>query len=148
MLMTMMPVTAWAVIRSDEDWKTSTYGKELIEDGYTFVGSYMLDDTDIVYASFMIYNIQEQRTSFAYIFADGGGSGSKDITFDGIAPWSEMNLDRLYIESGITGIDDNAFSNQFTMTDAVLPKSLTFIGDNAFSNNRQMKVTVEDSTEK
>lgn len=146
MVFSLLPVTAWAVKqRSEDEWKESTYGQKLVEDGYTFAGSYILKGTDIIYASFMIYNIDEQRTSFAYIFADGSGSGNKNIEFDGNAPWSQMNLDRVYIESGITGIGDNAFSNQVTMTDAVLPNTLTSIGDNAFANNRQMKITVEST---
>ena len=146
MAVSLLPTSAWAAEqRTDEAWKSSTYGQELITAGYEFAGSYMLDNTDIIYASFMIYDREQQRTSFAYIFADGGGGAGKNITFTGSAPWSEMNLDRVYIEDGITGIGDNAFANQVTMTDAVLPQSLTSIGNNAFTNNRQMQVTVTDS---
>ena len=147
MAISLLPASAWAADRTDEEWRTSFYGRKLIQDGYTFVGSYTLGGTDIIYASFMIYDTQEQRTSFAYIFADGGGTGSKNIEFDGNAPWSQMNLDRVYIESGITGIGSNAFSNQVTMIDAVLPDTLTFIGDNVFTNNRQMRITVEGSAQ-
>ena len=56
MVFSLLPVTAWAVKqRSEDEWKESTYGQKLVEDGYTFAGSYILKGTDIIYARRYLY---------------------------------------------------------------------------------------------
>ncbi len=51
-------------------------------------------------------------------------------------PWQEHSLDiqKLVVEEGVTGIGNESFRNTRNLVSATFPKSLTRIGDEAFAS--------------
>lgn len=147
----MLPLSASAAgkNRTEDEWKKSKYGQKLIEAGYNFAYGYELADTDIIYASFSIFDIADQEVSFAYVFAvkDGGTFTSISNFQSGGAPWSNMLLGQVYIEDEVTGIGSNAFGSMPTLETVVFEDAskLTYIGQRAFYDDDNAVFTDEGS---
>lgn len=145
----MLPLSASAAEenRTQEEWENSKYGQKLIEAGYNFAYGYELADTDIIYASFSIFNIVDQEVSFAYVFAvkEGGALTSISNFQSGGAPWSNMLLGQVYIEDEVTGIGSNAFGSMPTLETVVFEDAskLTYIGQRAFYDDDNAVFTDE-----
>ena len=147
----MLPLSASAAgeNRTKEKWESSKYGKQLIQEGYTFGHGYELEGTDIIYAAFTIFNYEEQQSSFAYVFAvkDGGTLTSISDFQSGGAPWSNMLLGQVYIEDEVTGIGSNAFDSMPTLETVVFEdaSTLNYIGQRAFYDDDNAVFTDEGS---
>lgn len=145
----MLPLSASAAgeNRTKEKWESSKYGKQLIQEGYTFGHGYELEGTDIIYAAFTIFNYEEQQSSFAYVFAvkDGGTLTSISDFQSGGAPWSNMLLGQVYIEDEVTGIGSNAFGSMPTLETVVFEdaSTLNYIGQRAFYDDDNAVFTDE-----
>ncbi len=145
----MLPLSASAAgeNRTKEKWENSKYGKQLIQEGYTFGHGYELEGTDIIYAAFTIFNYEEQQSSFAYVFAvkEGGALTSISDFQSGGAPWSNMLLGQVYIEDEVTGIGSNAFGSMPTLETVVFEDAskLTYIGQRAFYDDDNAVFTDE-----
>ena len=145
----MLPLSASATgeNRTKEAWENSKYGQKLIEAGYNFAYGYELADTDIIYASFSIFDIADQEVSFAYVFAvkEGGALTSISDFQSGGAPWSNMLLGQVYIEDEVTGIGSNAFGSMPTLETVVFEDAskLTYIGQRAFYDDDNAVFTDE-----
>lgn len=150
----MLPLSASAAEenRTQEEWENSKYGQKLIEAGYNFAYGYELADTDIIYASFSIFNIVDQEVSFAYVFAvkEGGALTSISNFQSGGAPWSNMLLGQVYIEDEVTGIGSNAFGSMPTLETVVFEDAskLTYIGQRAFYDDDNAVFTDEGNEDK
>lgn len=145
----MLPLSASAAgeNRTEDEWKNSKYGQKLIEAGYNFAYGYELAGTDIIYASFSIFDIADQEVSFAYVFAvkEGGALTSISDFQSGGAPWSNMLLGQVYIEDEVTGIGSNAFGSMPTLETVVFEDAskLTYIGQRAFYDDDNAVFTDE-----
>lgn len=145
----MLPLSASAAgkNRTEDEWTRSKYGQKLIEAGYNFAYGYELADTDIIYASFSIFDIADQEVSFAYVFAvkEGGALTSISDFQSGGAPWSNMLLGQVYIEDEVTGIGSNAFGSMPTLETVVFEDAskLTYIGQRAFYDDDNAVFTDE-----
>lgn len=145
----MLPLSASAAgeNRTEDEWEKSKYGQKLIEAGYKFAYGYELADTDIIYASFSIFDIVDQEVSFAYVFAvkEGGDLTSISDFQSGGAPWSNMLLGQVYIEDEVTGIGSNAFGSMPTLETVVFEDAskLTYIGQRAFYDDDNAVFTDE-----
>lgn len=145
----MLPLSASAAgeNRTKEKWESSKYGKQLIQEGYTFGHGYELEGTDIIYAAFTIFNYEEQQSSFAYVFAvkEGGDLTSISNFQSGGAPWSNMLLGQVYIEDEVTGIGSNAFDSMPTLETVVFEdaSTLNYIGQRAFYDDDNAVFTDE-----
>lgn len=145
----MLPLSASAAgkNRTEDEWRSSKYGQKLIEAGYNFAYGYELAGTDIIYASFSIFDIVDQEVSFAYVFAvkEGGTLTSISDFQSGGAPWSNMLLGQVYIEDEVTGIGSNAFGSMPTLETVVFEDAskLTYIGQRAFYDDDNAVFTDE-----
>ncbi len=145
----MLPLSASAAgeNRTKEKWENSKYGQQLKQAGYEFEYGYELEDTDIIYASFSIFDIVDQEVSFAYVFAvkEGGTFTSISNFQSGGAPWSNMLLGQVYIEDEVTGIGSNAFGSMPTLETVVFEDAskLTYIGQRAFYDDDNAVFTDE-----
>lgn len=150
----MLPLSASAAgkNRTEDEWTRSKYGQKLIEAGYNFAYGYELADTDIIYASFSIFDIADQEVSFAYVFAvkEGGALTSISDFQSGGAPWSNMLLGQVYIEDEVTGIGSNAFGSMPTLETVVFEDAskLTYIGQRAFYDDDNAVFTDEGNEDK
>lgn len=145
----MLPLSASAAgeNRTEDEWKNSKYGQKLIEADYNFAYGYELAGTDIIYASFSIFDIADQEVSFAYVFAvkEGGTLTSISDFQSGGAPWSNMLLGQVYIEDEVTGIGSNAFDSMPTLETVVFEdaSTLNYIGQRAFYDDDNAVFTDE-----
>ena len=145
----MLPLSASAAgeNRTEDEWKNSKYGQKLIEADYNFAYGYELAGTDIIYASFSIFDIADQEVSFAYVFAvkEGGTLTSISDFQSGGAPWSNMLLGQVYIEDEVTGIGSNAFDSMPTLETVVFEdaSTLNYIGQRAFYDDDNVVFTDE-----
>lgn len=80
-----------------------------------------------------------ENTSWIFDPADGSitvsGSGDMEDYTAGGAPWDEYKdkIGSITIDSGVTGIADNAFAGFSNVSSVVLPEGITSIGDGAFA---------------
>ena len=55
-----------------------------------------------------------------------------DAADNSTAPWSELAINKIVVEDGVTSIGDCAFSNCTSLTSVAIPDSVTSIGNGAF----------------
>ena len=62
------------------------------------------------------------------------------------APWSELDINEIVVEDGVTSIGESAFSKCTSLTSVAIPDSVTSIGDYAFTNCTSLtSVAIPDS---
>ena len=62
------------------------------------------------------------------------------------APWSELDINEIVVEDGVTSIGDYAFEGCHSLTEIVMPDSVTSIGDGAFDSCTSLtSVAIPDS---
>ena len=62
------------------------------------------------------------------------------------APWSELDINEIVVEDGVTSIGDHAFAGCGSLTEIVMPDSVTSIGDCAFGDCSSLtSVAIPDS---
>ena len=70
----------------------------------------------------------------------------RDENYYSTAPWSELDINEIVVEDGVTSIGDSAFIDCSSLTEIVMPDSVTSIGDSAFSNCTSLtSVAIPDS---
>ena len=62
------------------------------------------------------------------------------------APWSELDINEIVVEDGVTSIGDSAFTGCSSLTEIVMPDSVTSIGDSAFVDCSSLtEIAIPDS---
>ena len=146
-LMTMMPVTAWALtleeIQSPEsDWKL--FGEaRLIKNSDLQARMYTRTDPGTWAAEYALV-IEKQPVA-----SENGNFSIPDYVATSETLWGNIyeTTKYVFIEDGVTSIGNNAFSNmpileQVTVED---PSDLTRIGDSAFANDRYLTISEKGS---
>lgn len=72
--------------------------------------------------------------------------GSGKVEYD--SNWDELDIVKVDMKEGITGIDDYAFSGLNTINMIIIPKSVNDIGDCAFQQTGIKKMTIKKSVKK
>lgn len=72
--------------------------------------------------------------------------GSGKVTYND--NWYEMDIAKVDIKDGVTGVDDYAFSGLNSIKSISIPDSVTYIGDCAFQQTSIKKMTIKKSVKK
>lgn len=105
-------------------------------------GTYDIAGTDLQYTLYMVWaeNPGENDTYSMHIHKKEGVGENGNFDIPDNPSWMNKELTKeLYIDDGVTGIGDNAFSSMILLESVHIPSSVTRIGDGAFSGNARMQ---------
>ena len=157
MLMTMIPVTAWAV-RATAPAEIPTWIQEKIDsipesENYSRPGWQEITDSDLFYYPLMRSEVVDGHmvTDTIVFIAPGDGASAEYSSipkYDSIteSPWGESTVSALYIADGVTGVGNHAFDGMSTLTTLEIqdPADLTTIGEYAFRGCDKLAFSAQD----
>ena len=146
MLMTMMPVTAWAVDQPNSIWvdqKIQEINAAIPEGEQHYIAGnyYLIPGTDLYRRSLTrLIDDEDGTITDVIIFIVPGNNADPSKCaipdYDSLAetPWGESSASALYIADGVTGVGEHAFDGMSTLTTLQIeaPADLTTIGEYAF----------------
>lgn len=143
MLMTMMPVTAWAVDQPNSGWvdqKVAEINQNLPEgQKYTRSPWQQLSTSNVFLCTLsrQIWIEDQGLVSEAILFFAPGDETTGSIpNYNSLTDtlWSKSSASAIYIADGVTGVGNHAFDGMSTLTTLEIqdPADLTTIGEYAF----------------
>lgn len=155
MLMTMMPVTAWAVEQPNSIWVDQKV-KEInqsLPDGQKYTRSpwQQLSTSNVFLCTLsrQIWIEDQGLVSEAILFfAPGDGTKGSIPNYNSLTDtlWSKSSASAIYIADGVTGVGNHAFDGMSTLTTLKIenPDALTDIGDYAFRGCDKLAFSAEN----
>ena len=153
MIVSLFPAAAWAVSEPEPNaWvqeKIETY----TNDGYSLNGPTKISNSDLY--QYNLFKREEKPeggyiTKTVYIILPGEGAINPVIpNYDGVntgQPWAEDFPTAIYIADGVTGIGNNAFNGNYTLSTLEIedPKKLTRVGEYAFYGCSRLAYSVDN----
>lgn len=150
MIMSMLPITAWAATEPTlSGWAEEKYD-ELLAQGYQFNSLRNIADSDLYRYSFTKnYEDDEGQLTLDSVYIILPGTNAVNTALpnynsgnDG-QPWASAKPSAVYIAAGVTGIGNHAFNGCTTLKTLEIenPSALKRVGEYAFNGCDQLRYT-------